>query len=199
MNRRRPGSADRFPAPYPRRPSHYRACGRRWRRGMSGSFQRTPPCSLPRESGRRYHLIPEAAYGVRHCSRIIDLGEMVAALQDDGAVPGEDALQARQPSQLDCTIQVAKDEQRRYAPNHTQALFQVSQVVMALRDAPEEVVRVAAHRPVEIGSPVGLLLSLGKVLLRLLRNVFERILQENVEVVAQKTENGRTHQSNHGI
>src|SRR5205807_357971 len=68
-----------------------------------------------------------------------------------------------------------------------------------LRDAPEQVVRVATDRPVQIGSPVGLLLALGKVLLRSFRNVSERVLQEKVEVVAQKTEDGRTYQFNHRI
>ena len=124
---------------------------------------------------------------------------MVAALHDDGAVPGEDVFQARQPSHLDCTIQVAKDEQSRYAPNRAQALFQVSQVVMALRDAPEQVMWVATYRSVQVGSPVGLFLALRKVLFRPFRNVFERVLQENVEVVAQETEDGRTYQPDHGI
>jgi hypothetical protein len=124
---------------------------------------------------------------------------MVAALHDDGAVPGEDSFQARQPSHLDCTIQVAKDEQCRYAPSLAQALFQVSQVIMALRGAPEQVMRVAAYRPVKVGSPVGLFFPLRKVLLRPFRHGFERVLQEKIEVVAQKTEDGRTHQPDHGI
>ena len=63
---------------------------------------------------------------------------MVAALHDDRAVPWEDALKARQPSHLDCTIRVAKDEQRQYRLDSAQALFQVGQVVMAPRDAPEK-------------------------------------------------------------
>jgi hypothetical protein len=66
---------------------------------------------------------------------------MVAALHNDAAVPGEDALQARQPTDLDCTIPVAEDEQRGYALDGAQPLFQVSQVVMALRDALEQVMR----------------------------------------------------------
>ena len=119
---------------------------------------------------------------------------MVATLHDDAAVPREDALQACQPSHLDCTIQVAKDEQCRDLIDGAQPLFQVGQVIMALRDAPEQVMRVAAYRPVKVGSPVGLFLALRKVLFRPFRNVPERVLQEKVEVVAQETEDGRTYQ-----
>ena len=70
----------------------------------------------------------------------------MTAPQDDATVQGKDALQACQPSQLNCTIQIAKDEQPRYLLDCTQALFQISQVIMTFRGALEQVMRVATYR-----------------------------------------------------
>src|SRR5260221_1837818 len=70
---------------------------------------------------------------------------------------------------------------------------------MALRETLEQVMRVATYRPVKIWSPVGLLLQIGKVLLGLFGHRLERVLQEEVEVGAQETEYGRTHQLDRSI
>jgi hypothetical protein len=60
---------------------------------------------------------------------------MVTALYDDSPMPGKDTLQASQPPQFDCTIQVAKDQQRWHLLDGAQSLLQVGEVVMALRGA----------------------------------------------------------------
>src|SRR6266571_873296 len=60
---------------------------------------------------------------------------------------------------------------------------------MALRDTLEQVMRVATYRPVKIGSPIGLLLQGGKLLLGLFGHSPERVLQEKLG----KTTTARNH------
>src|SRR6266702_4512992 len=145
---------------------------------------------------------------------------MVRPLYDDGTVPGKELLEATQPPHFDCTI-LGKDQQRWHlllrsscltigrsasvvgrtdrCRDLAQSLLQISEVVVALCDTFEQVMRVATDCPVKIWSSIGLLLQVGKGLLWFFRNGLEHVLQEEVEVVAQETENGRTNQLDHGI
>ena len=63
---------------------------------------------------------------------------MMTALHDDCTMPGEDALQASQPSHFDCSIPVAKDQQRWYHFDRAQSVLQVDEVVVAFCDTLEQ-------------------------------------------------------------